>query len=284
MDVSYYPGCTLHGTAREYGDSTRLVAAALGVELHEIKGWTCCGAASAHATSDNLAIGLAARNVLIADKAGKDLVVPCASCFQRLKRAALALQERRHIPGIEDGYKGGFQIRYLVDFIAESIGEKELAAKVSKPLKNLSPVCFYGCLTARPPDVTGAKRHEDPQAMDKLMSIAGAAVKGWSYKTDCCGGDLFFTRPDIAMKMTCRLLDAAREAGADCIVTGCPLCQVNLDRGQEMAIKDMGRKDSLPVFYVTELLALSFGITSVEKLLGGHAIDPRPLLRQKALY
>jgi len=278
MNVSYYPGCSLHGTAREYGDSVEAVAQLLGIELQELDDWTCCGASSAHVTNDGLAVALPARNLLIADRVGTDLVVPCAACFQRLKVADKELLAGKEIVGVPDKYKGDFSIRYIVDFFWEDVGEKTLREKVKKPLLGLTPVCYYGCLTVRPPKVTDAMNPENPRAIDRIIKSLGADVKDWSYKTDCCGGSLMFTRPDIAKKLTAKLLDMAVEAGANCIVAGCPICQSNLDSRQKEISVDSGRQYEIPVFYFTELMELAFGDPSVKKSLSRHTVDPLPLL------
>ena len=283
MNVSYYPGCSLVGTAREYGESFEAVSKMLGIKLKELHDWNCCGASSAHATNDMLAVALAARNLEIADKAGLDLVVPCAACYQRLKVAEKELLTGKAIEGISRKYKGDFHIKHSVDFFWEDVDEKALREKIKKPLHGLNPVCYYGCLTTKPPKVTDAKNPENPQAMDNLMKSLGANVRNWSYKTDCCGGSLIFTRPDVAKKLIGKLLDMAEEAGADCIVAGCPLCQSNLDTRMEEISKETGKKYSLPVFYFTELMGLAFRNPSVEKWISRHMIDPRPLLMQKGL-
>jgi len=283
MNVSYYPGCSLDGTAREYGESVEAVAQLLGIEFHELDDWTCCGASSAHVTNDELAVALPARNLLIADRAGMDLVVPCAACFQRFKVAEKELLAGKEIVGISDKYEGGLRIKYIVDFFWEDVGEKTLREKVRKPLSGLTPVCYYGCLTVRPPKITGARNPENPRAMDKIIESLGADIKDWSYKTDCCGGSLMFTLPDIAKKLTAKLLDMAAEAGANCIVAGCPICQVNLDSRQKEISVDSGRQYEMPVFYFTELMGLAFGDPSVKKSLSRHTVDPLPLLEQKGL-
>ncbi len=283
MKVSYYPGCSLHGTAREYGESVEAVAQLLGIEFQELDDWTCCGASSAHIANDGLAVALPARNLLIADRAGMDLVVPCAACFQRFKVAEKELLARKGIAGIRDKYEGDFRIKYIVDFFWEDVGEKTLRKKVKKPLSGLTPVCYYGCLTVRPPKITDARNPDNPRAMDKIIESLGADIKDWSYKTDCCGGSLMFTRPDIAKKLTAKLLDMAVEAGADCIVAGCPVCQSNLDSRQKEISVDSGRKYEMPVFYFTELMGLAFGDPSVKKWLSRHMVDPRPLLEEKGL-
>ena len=283
MNVSYYPGCSLDGTAREYGESIEAVAQLLDVELKELDDWTCCGASSAHVTNDELAVALPARNLIIADRAEMDLVVPCAACFQRLKAADKELSAGKEIVGVPDKYKGDFSIRYIVDFFHEDVDEKILREKVKKPLSGLTAVCYYGCLSVRPPKVTDAKNPENPRAMDNIIKSLGADVRDWSYKTDCCGGSLMFIRPDIAKKLTAKLLDMAEEAGADCIVAGCPVCQSNLDSRQKEISAESGKKYDMPIFYFTELMGLAFGHPSVKKWLGRHMVEPWSLLEQKGL-
>ena len=283
MNVSYFPGCSLESTAREYGESTRAVSKMLGIELQELPDWNCCGASSAHATDDVLAIDLAARNLGIADRAGLDLVVPCAACYQRLKAAEKELSAGKAVEGISDKYKGDFHIKHIIDFLWEDVGEKAVREKVKKSLEGLNPVCYYGCLIVRPPRVTDARNPEDPQSMDNLMKALGANVRNWSYKTDCCGAGHVLTLPDIADKLIQKLFDMATEAGADCIVAGCPMCQSNLDTRQKQISLETATEYSIPIFYFTELMGLAFGHPSAKEWLGRHMVDPRPLLEQKGL-
>jgi len=283
MKVSYYPGCSLDGTGKEYGESVGSVSKTLGIELHELDDWTCCGASSAHATNDALAIALPARNLEIADKAGMDLLVACALCYQRLKVAEKELLGGKAVEGISRRYEGNFHIKHIADFLWEDVGEKAIGERVKKPLVGLNAVCYYGCLTVRPPKVTEAKNPEDPQAMDDLMRTLGANVLNWSYKTDCCGGSLMFTRPDIARRLSSKVLDMAEEAGADCIITGCPMCQSNLDTRQKEMSHETGKAYHIPIFYLTELMGLAFGDPSVGKWLRRHTTAPRPLLKRKGL-
>ncbi|MFC1932744.1 CoB--CoM heterodisulfide reductase iron-sulfur subunit B family protein [Chloroflexota bacterium] len=283
INVSYYPGCSLDSTAKEYGESAEAICKSLEIKLTELDDWNCCGASSAHVVSDLLAVALPARNLEIADKAGLDLVVPCAACYQRLKMAEKELLAGKDIEGISRKYEGNFNIKHLADFIWEDVGEKAISAKGKKPLKDLKPVCYYGCLTVRPPKVTDARNPENPQAMDNIMKSLGANVRNWSYKTDCCGGNLILTRPDIARKLIKKLLDMAEEAGADCIVTGCPMCFSNLDSRQKSVSQESGGKYKLPIFYFSELMGAAYTEPNTQKWLGRHIIDPRPLLKQKGL-
>ena len=282
MKVSYYPGCSLHSTGIEYGESTEKVCQELGIELDEVKDWNCCGAGSAHVTDEALSIELPARNLAKAEKTGLELVIPCAACFLRFKVAEKHIQEGKE-PVIDTTYKGKIPIKHLLDFLCEEENLNAIKEKFKKPLAGLKPACYYGCLIMRPPKITDAVDHENPQAMDDLLSALGAEPVSWAQKTDCCGGSLLLSRPDIVVKLTGKLIQKAEEAGANCLVTACPLCQANIDTKQFDISKDVGKKVRFPSFYFTELLGLSLGSGEAGQWMARHIIDPRDLLKSKGL-
>lgn len=276
--ISYYPGCSLHGTAREYDESIRGVLGLLDIQLNELEDWTCCGASSAHCTDEALAIDLAVRNLAIAEKSDRDLLVPCVACYSRFK---MAEKEFEHDPKkIHFPYQGKVPIKYVLDYFCEGSMLEEIKKRIAKPLSGLKVVCYYGCLTVRPPKVTGIQDYENPQHMDHLMELLGAEPIPWSYKADCCGASLVMTRTDIVRKLCGKLLAMAKEAEADCLVTGCPMCHANLDtRQNEMD----GEKYDLPILYFTELMGLALGHKEAKKWLGHHITDPVKVLNQKGL-
>ena len=280
-EISYYPGCSLHGTAREYDDSIRGVSKLLDIKLHELEDWTCCGASSAHCTDEELAIELAARNLAIAEKSDRELLVPCVACYSRFKAAEKEVKDnakKGHFP-----YQGNVPIRYALDFFCNEEILEEVKKKRVKPLSGLKVACYYGCLTVRPPKVTGIREYENPQHMDRLMKCLGADPVPWSYKTDCCGASLVMTRTDIVRKLNDRLLSMAMEAEADCLVTGCPMCQANLDTRQEELEKETGKKYDLPILYFTELMGLALGHRDAKKWFKRHITDPLRVLGSKGL-
>ena len=280
-EVSYYPGCSLHGTAREYDESIQGVSSLLQIRLHELENWTCCGASSAHCTDEALALALPARNLSIAEKSGRELLVPCVACYNRFK--VVEKEARDHPENITPSCRGDVPIRYALDFFCDGSILGELKMKRVKPLTGLKVVCYYGCLTVRPPKLTAVKDYENPEHMDRLMEMLGAEALPWSYKTDCCGASLVMTRTDIVRKLSQRLLSMAEEAEADCIVTGCPMCQANLDTRQEEIKKEGGGKYHLPVLYFTELMGLALGHKDVKKWLGRHVTNPIKMLDRKRL-
>jgi heterodisulfide reductase subunit B len=277
MKVSYYPGCSLEGTAVDYAESIAAVAPLLDVELAELEDWNCCGASAAHSINHALALELPARNLRIAQETGRDVVVPCALCFNRLKVAEKALAgPEGTAPEAKPGR--GVMVWDLLDYFTQPAMLQVLSAKVVRPLTGLKAVCYYGCLAARPPKVTDKETYENPRNMDALLSVLGAEPIDWSYKTDCCGAGLAVSRPDIIDTLVQRLYDRALAAGAECFVVSCQMCQANLDLPQRRIAKKTGHGYSLPVLYFTELMGLALGHPDVEKWLAKHLVDPRPLL------
>lgn len=277
MKVSYYPGCSLHGTAKEYDQSIKAVSHALGIELKEVDDWSCCGATSAHSTNFKLSVALPARNLIAAQKNGMDVMVPCAACFNRFKSAQHHLKEnealRTEIEKMLGGkYEEDLRVRNPIDILYNDIGLDALKGKVKKSLTGLMPVSYYGCLLVRPPDVCHFDDHENPMILGRIMKTLGAEPKAWSYQTDCCGGSLTISKTDIVVGMVDKLMTKATEAGANCVVTACPVCMANLDLRASAGLK-------LPVFYFSELVALAFGLEGPDTWLKMHNVDPTPLLR-----
>ena len=282
MEVSYYPGCSLHGMAGEYDDSIRSVCRALDIGLAELDDWNCCGASSAHFVDDDLAIRLPARNMAIAEREGRQLLVPCAACFQRLKHADKELR-KDSARWISQSYEGTTEVFHVNDFFDRPEWLDVIKQKVTRPLAGLAGVAYYGCLSQRPPKVTDSRSPENPLSMDNLMQAIGMEVRPWSYKTDCCGASLPLTRPDVVRKLSGDLFEAAVEAGAECMVTDCPLCQSNLDTMQADIEAERGTNCGLPVFYLTELMAVALGGGESAGWWKRHFVEPTALLKSKGL-
>lgn len=282
MKVTYYPGCSLEGTARDYAASVAAVAKALGVELVELGDWNCCGATAAHAIDHQAAIALAGRNLSLAQKEGRPLVAPCPLCFNRLKTAEKALLKDRG-ESFDIAYQGGIKIFDLADFLAQEPLLKRLADKVTHPLTGLKAVCYYGCMASRPPEITDAPDHENPQSLDRILGRLGVEVKPWSHKTDCCGASHLIARRDIVFRLVGRLYEKAVEAGANCIVVSCQMCQANLDLYQDKILRELGRSYRLPIFYFTELMGLALGLADARQWGDTHFVPPADLLAEMGL-
>lgn len=281
MKYVYYPGCTMKTTAVEFGESTRAVCGALGMELAELQGWNCCGASSAHWIDHQLALRLPARNLALMPETALDLVTPCPACYQRTLVADLRLRQdrawRREMENsLSFTYTGRGRPRHLLEVLSEPEMINKIQERVSRPLTGLRVVSYYGCVLVRPPELTGWDSPEHPVRMDRLVEAIGAHPVDWSYKVDCCGASLTLSRSDIVVDLSTRLVDAAHQAEADVIACACGLCHINLDMRQ-------AGPEWQPVLYITELIGLAFGLPGVERWLGKHKVDPRPVLEGRGL-
>lgn len=279
MELSFYPGCTAHSTAWEFTKSTMAVMNALGITLKEIDDWNCCGGASARAMNRKVGLGLPARNLLIAEKAGKPLLIPCAGCYNNTRRAQSAFEaggaEAENLSAtVEGSWGGGIEVWSFVDYFDKPGVADLIRSKVKKPLTGLKIVAYYGCQLLRPPAVTKTGNWENPTALEKACEAAGATAIDWSYKVDCCGADMGISHGHHAEEMCTKLGEMAEEAGADAIVVSCGLCQANLDMRQA--------KTKIPVIYVTELLGEAFQSEGRETWWKKHLIDPSGLFTRRA--
>lgn len=286
MRYAYFPGCSLHSTAKEYDLSSKEVASALGIELAEIPDWICCGATPAHITLHLLSLALPVKNLLQARKVGSEEVATCcAACFNRLKTANKFMQEpserRDKVQEIVgEDYKGEINIRHFLDILVNDFGLENLKLKVRNKLGGLKVACYYGCLLTRPKEVGGLDDLEEPHLMDDLMSSIGAIPVKWPYKTECCGASFSLTKTDIVLKLSCDILQMACDEGAQALVVACPLCQSNLDLRQSMINKKFKKNFNMPVFYFTQLVGLALGLEPERLGLHKNIVNPSQLLNK----
>lgn len=287
MKYAYYPGCSSHSTARDMHESASAVARALGIELVEIAGWSCCGATAAHQTDRVLAASLPAANLLLAKGMGLDTVVTCAACYSRMKAAnhevASSMDMRKKVAEAVGGaYDGSVPVRHIIEVLLEDVGMPKLKKSLARSLNGLKVASYYGCLLVRPHDVTGFDDAENPTSLDRLVEAMGGESVDWPCKVDCCGGGLNLTRTDVVVRLSNSIIDMARASGADCIAVACPMCQASLDLRQN-EMKCGAGKDRLPIVYITQLLGLCLGIKPEDLGLKRLMAPPDAVLKALSL-
>jgi heterodisulfide reductase subunit B len=282
IKYGYYPGCSLESTAKEYDLSMHVTAKLLDVELAELHDWNCCGASSGHCTNYELSLALPARNLAIAEKAGLNVAVACAACYLRFKQTNHDLKKNEALRKkveelIEMPYKGNVEVKHLLEVFAREVGLDEVKKRVKKPLKGLKLAAYYGCYLVRPPEVTQFDNPEQPMLMDNLLAAIGAEPVDYTHKVECCGGSLLLGRIDIVQKLVNDICEAALDAGAQAIVTACPLCMANLDTRQP--------KTKVPIIHFSELTSLALGAEPKQYnvWLKKHINSPIPILKAKGL-
>jgi len=269
MRYGYFPGCSAESTARDMHESTIAVSRALGIELIEPKGWSCCGATAGHQTDRLLSVALPAASLAKTKDEGLDMVVSCAACYNRMK---VANHEIRNSPqmrsdvgnAIGRDYDGSVKVRHFTEILLEDIGIEKLTESMKYSLKNLKIACYYGCLLVRPNEVMKFDDPENPTSLDRLVNALGGESLDWPHKVECCGGGLSMSRTDIVVSLTDSILEMAQTSGAQCIAVGCPMCQINLDMRQLDILKQLGKSYEMPIVYITQLIGLCLGLSPEE--------------------
>jgi heterodisulfide reductase subunit B len=281
MKASYYPGCSLEGTAKSYDHSSRAVCKALGIDLEDIPDWSCCGSSPALKMNKDLSTALAAHNLALSEtQSVEDVVIPCPFCFRRLLSAQAELAadpdlKARIETAVEAEIRGTTGVHSLLGFISDRMGAESVKEKVRHPLKGLKVAPYYGCYLVKPHGVTGFDDPENPTSMDDLLTALGAEVVDWDFKTECCGAGLAVSKTETVRDLCRRIVAEAAHQKADAVVVACQLCQANLDMRQE--------KGAMPILYFTQLMGLAFGMSAKDLGLKHHLANPMKMLKAKGI-
>jgi heterodisulfide reductase subunit B len=279
--VSFYPGCSLKGTSHEAYDAMRRACAHFGFEIQELEDWNCCGSSSAHSLDQKLALNLAARNLALAPP-GQPLMAACPSCHKNLRSAQHHLQKRpdqrtrlqeRLGATISQDLKV-ISFLEVLEYLAQLPAWREMQRGQTRPkLGGLRIAAYYGCMLAAPKEL---EQLSYQGILERSLTTLGARPVIWNFHQRCCGTFLSATRPEIARRVINRIVADAISHGADCIVTACAMCQLNLELRCTLAGK-------IPMLHFTEAMALALGEGEPEKWFKRHLIDPRPMLSERGL-
>ncbi|MEF8834586.1 MAG: CoB--CoM heterodisulfide reductase iron-sulfur subunit B family protein [Candidatus Thermoplasmatota archaeon] len=275
----YYPGCTLKSKASDYENSAMKVMEELGEPLVEMDDWYCCGAVQSLAEDDIMHQIAPIRTMCCAQEQGeKEVITLCDMCYNVLRQANDRMKENEDdLETMNDfltedpDYEAGVEVYHLLHILEDM--EDEIEDAVENPLDDLVVAPYYGCMLLRPDNVA-IDETEDPEIMEDLLDLLGVEVLENPKRTECCGSYHTVNRSDIVEKRVEDIVSYAVEEGAEAIVLSCPLCQFNLDFHQRAT------EFEIPVFYVTELMALALGLDIEMK---NHKIDPRSLLKEKGI-
>jgi len=270
MDYTYYPGCSLESAHWSYGESVKKVFKHLGSNLIELEDWNCCGATAYMSVKETVSFAISARNLALAEKHNRDVVAPCSSCYTVLSKTNRYLKE---LPVFHNKineclseaglrYDLGVRVRHPLDVLVNDIGVEEIKKKAVRKLDGLRIANYYGCQIVRP--FKDFDDSENPTTMDILFEALGAESVYFPFKIKCCGGMLMTTYEDVALKLSKEILASAVENKADCIVTICPLCQMNLEAYQNIINKVYNTSYNVPILFFTQVLGMAFGFSGEE--------------------
>lgn len=299
MKIPYYPGCTLHERARDFDASARECAKALGIELEELPIWTCCGAVFPLVTDNVMDVLAPVRNLEYASRLDDKLVTLCSYCYNVLKRANKVMRDdpekrekinlflradtesRERIESYtRQDYEGQVDVLHYIEMLRDVVGFDKVAGSVKKKLSGLKVAPYYGCMLLRPAKEMEFDDHEQPTIFEEFLETLGCEVVDFPMKTECCGGFQIVRDEETAISCSQNVTASAIKAGADIMITTCPLCRYNLDEKQREISERVQDWPDIPVVYFTQLLGLALGIDDAHIDFSGNYVDPRPVLSQ----
>ncbi|MDO8673912.1 MAG: CoB--CoM heterodisulfide reductase iron-sulfur subunit B family protein [Dehalococcoidia bacterium] len=288
MKYAYFTGCVAKGTTPELNVSTLRVAEKLGIELEEMKSASCCGAGMIEEYSEDMARALNGRTLALAERDGLDILTICNVCTLNLRKANKELKEDPEVMertnqvlgkvGLQ--YKGGVDVTQFLWALVRDFGLDKLKAMVKHPLTGFKVAPFYGCQILRPSELNGFDDPNNPTSLESVITALGAEPVDYDGKTKCCGFLLLTVYEETSLAMTGKHLQQAKEAGANCMVTPCPLCHINLDIYQSKIETQMGTKIDLPIFHLPQLVGLALGIAPAALRLTRNMVNPYKLLHE----
>jgi heterodisulfide reductase subunit B len=258
MKFNYYPGCTLKTKAKELDVYGRKSLEALGVDFEEVKEWQCCGAVYPVA-KDEIATKLSAvRTLALAKEDGGKLITLCSACHNVLKRVNddmkndenMRLKANNYL-ALEEAYLGETEVIHYLEVLKKYVGFDKIKEKVVKPFTGKKIGAYYGCLLLRPNGVLDFDNPENPTIIEDFIKAIGGTPVVYAMRNECCGAYVSLTKKELAQKRSNMIIDSAKDAGAEMLVTACPLCMYNLTEN--------GNGDT-SVKYFTELLAEALGV------------------------
>jgi succinate dehydrogenase / fumarate reductase, cytochrome b subunit len=282
VKLAYWPGCVSRGFTPELHGSMALVAERLEIELVALDRANCCGAGVIAEHNQELADTLNARTFALAQQTGLAMMNICSTCQGAMSECQQRLDAdsayRAHInealAGEDLSYvrgKEGWTNKNFLWVLVEDYGLDRLKERVRRPLAGLRVGPFYGCYILRPKHRLGYEEHPDRDLyLDWVIEALGGEVVAYDGARRCCGFPVITMNRETSLRQAGTHIGDAIDANADCLVTPCPLCHLNLDLQQPEAAKIVGRELGLAVLHLPQLVGLALGLEPKELGMPKH--------------
>ena len=291
LKYAYFPGCVAQGACRELYLSTQALTQALGIQLVELKKAACCGSGTFKEDSQLLEDTVNARNIALAEELNLPLLTHCSTCQGVIGHVDERLKECQtsnpayidQVNGLlnQQGcspYRGSTEVKHLLYALVTDYGLEEITKRVQRQLTGLKCAAFYGCYLLRAQKSMPYDDPYQPEAMENVFRAVGATPIYYRGRTQCCGWPLSSYATTQSFQMAGTHIQEAMAADADCLVTPCPLCHLNLDSRQPEVEKVIGQKLGLPVLHLPQLIALALGVSPEALGLERHIVSTKPVL------
>ena len=282
LKVAYWPGCVSRGFTPELHGSMALVAERLGIELVELDRANCCGAGVIAEHNQELADTLNARTFALAQETGLAMMNICSTCQGAQSECQQRLDAdsayRAHVNEALEGQgleyvknKEGWSNKNFLWLLVEDYGLDRLAEHVKRPLSGLRVGPFYGCYIVRPKDRLGYDEHPERDLyLEQVIEALGGEVVEYDGARKCCGFPVITMARETSLRQAGTHVGDALDAGADCLVSPCPLCHLNLDMQQPEAAKVVNRELDLAILHFPQMIGLALGFEPKELGMGKH--------------
>jgi succinate dehydrogenase / fumarate reductase cytochrome b subunit len=289
VKVAYYKGCLASLSAKELDTSTQALCPKLGVELVELESVTCCGAGDIHEAEPDYYLHLNARILAYAEQESDTLLTICNVCTLNLRQANHQLQHdaallERVNENLErvgaPRYTGGVDVLHLLWVIAAGDGYEKLKTVAHRGLKGLKVAPFYGCQILRPSRIMGFEDPDSPSSLERIIEACGGEAIDYPAKIKCCGFPIIQAREELALGELIQPIEQAIAAGADAMVTPCPLCHLSLDAWQMKLEKQTGRRFDMPILHLAQLVGVAAGLSDAELKFRRHVVPVTSVLRK----
>ena len=316
---AYYPGCYALQSARELDMSTRAVCDRIGIDLQTLESAPCCGAGDLQHTDGARALALNALTLAQAAESGLDILTVCNVCTLSLRQADADLRGEQvsPVPDCQGSYEAGGEvplsarqqrpplpaeqaaaviralategIRYPGDrpvavthllWVLRDLAASGELAKLAERTCRLKVAPFYGCQVLRPGDMNPEDDPDDPVALETILGACGADAVDHPARLSCCGWPIAYARERTASTLAGAVIDSARGAGADAIVTPCPLCQSSLERAQ---LGHGAGAAPVPVLHLPQFVGLALGLQPSALGLDRHLVETGLVLARLGL-
>ena len=147
-----------------------------------------------------------------------------------------------------------------------------------KPLTGFKVAVHYGCHYLRPSEFIQWDDPFNPYTIDEIVTAIGAESIEYENKIECCGNPVDKSDRDLSLLMIENKLQSIQDSGANCVVLVCPACYQQFDFNQRELNKIEGNNFEIPIFYLSELVALAFGHKEEDLGFNFHRVKPKGLL------
>jgi len=287
--VAYYKGCLASLSAKELDIATQALAPKVGLELVELEAVTCCGAGDIHEAEPDYYLHLNARILSYAESTGCDtLMTVCNVCTLNLRQANHQLQNDAALrERVNDNletvgaprYEGNVDVMHFLWLVAGESFDR-LTQVAHKGLRGLKIAPFYGCQILRPSKLLGFDDPDKPDSLERIITACGGDPVDYPAKVKCCGFPIIQAREETALAELIQPIEQAKEAGADAMVTPCPLCHLSLDAWQSKLRKQTGKDFQMPILHLSQLIGVAAGLESSELKFRRHVVSVDPVLEQ----